>query len=65
MFDRYDRTLPVKHFDWFLRVEMDSFTLKTTAAYDFGIFEINGPSAATAEYNNFRSTSDNRSSHGR
>jgi len=22
---------------------MDSFTLNTTAAYDFGIFEINGP----------------------
>ena len=32
-------------------LEMDSFTLNTTTAYDFAIFEINGPSAATEEYN--------------
>ena len=46
-------------------LEMDSFTLNTTAAYDFAIFEINVPSAATAEYNDFRSISGNKSSHGR
>ena len=49
---------------WTCALEMDSFTLNTTTAYDFDIFEINGPSAGMAEYNNFRSTSDNKSSHG-
>ena len=54
-----------EHFDRFLMLEMDSFTLNTTTAYHFAIFEINGPSAGMAEYNDFRSTSDNKSSHGR
>ena len=34
MIERYHWTL-----DWFLRVEMDSFTLYTTAAYHFVIFD--------------------------
>ena len=41
-------------------LEMDSSTLNTTTAYDFGIFEVNGPSAATEKYNDFRSISDNK-----
>jgi len=28
-----------EHFDWFLMLEMDSFTLNTTAPYHFGIFD--------------------------
>ena len=29
-----------EHFDRFLRVEMDSFTINTAAPYEFGIFEV-------------------------
>jgi len=32
-----------EHFDWFLTVKMDSFTLNTTAAYHFFILDRNGP----------------------
>ena len=38
-----------EHFDWFLRAEMDSFTLNTTDADHFGIFEVNGSVSCSSE----------------
>ena len=38
-----------EHFDWFLRAEMDSFTLNTTASDHFRTFEFNGTISCSSE----------------